>query len=369
MTLERTNNLQDQIKVNYVAIDRLLLDNENPRFAGSLENASDKEVFIRLQREMALDELIDSFEKNGYYNAEPLLVVESEKFKNKFVVVEGNRRLAAIRTLLGSGKKLPESIDRQLRTEIPIAVYPNRRSLWTYLGFRHINGPQEWDSYSKAAYILRVHREYRIPIEKIAEQIGDRHATVVKMVNGLRLLEQAEERGFFNSEEVDLRRFHFSHLYTILAYENTRDFLGIKQKTKEALPDNPVSKSKYKDLELLLHFLFGAPDASRKPLIRSQNPDLRNLDSVLGSKRATRYLVDNPEDSLALENALMLTGLEDYKLEDLVSRALNAVRKIGGVINHYNGDDQVFRQMEDLSSLAGHLLAQMTAKREKNNSR
>src|SRR5271170_2647831 len=30
----------------------------------------------------------------------------------------------------------------------------------SYFGFRHVNGPKEWDSLSKAAYVAKVRREY-----------------------------------------------------------------------------------------------------------------------------------------------------------------------------------------------------------------
>lgn len=187
-------------------------------------------------------------------------------------MVEGNRRLAAIKTLLKSDRKVSEALKKQITKQIPVAIYPNRQSLWTYLGFRHINGPQEWDSYSKAVYALRVHKDYKISIEKIAEKIGDRHLTVVKMCNGLRVLEQAEKAGYFKAEEVELRRFYFSHLYTILGYDNTRKFLGINNKKKEIFSENPVPKKNLANLKLLLEFLFGSKDGDQKSVITDLSP-------------------------------------------------------------------------------------------------
>lgn len=365
MNLLETKTLQDRIQINYVSIDRLLLDSENPRFAGLSKGASDKEILTRLQREMHLDELIDSLEKNGYYNTEPLLVIPSKKHPNKFIVIEGNRRLAAIRILIDTKPNLDKTLKEQLTNEIPIAVYPDRKSLWTYLGFRHINGPQEWDSYSKAVYVLRVHKDHNIPIAKIAERIGDRHYTVVKMCNGLRVLEQAEDEGYFSAEEIGLRRFYFSHLYTILGYDNTRKFLGINGEKKEILPENPIPKKHLENLNLLLGFLFGSKDGSKISVIKSQNPDLKYLDDVLGNKRATRYLEDNSQEFLALENALALTETEDYKLEDYIQRTLNSLRKIAGYLNRYKGDERLYEQAEEILQVANEVLERMKAKRSK----
>ncbi|MBI2122255.1 MAG: ParB N-terminal domain-containing protein [Candidatus Sungbacteria bacterium] len=367
MNEQKTKTLQDPIQINYVKLDRLLLDSENPRFAGLSKNASDNEILSKLQKEMHLDELIDSFEKNGFYNTEPLLTVESKKHKGKFVVIEGNRRLAAIKTLLKSEKKISEKLKTQLTKQIPVAIYPDRQTLWTYLGFRHINGPQEWDSYSKAVYALRVHKEYKIPIEKIAERIGDRHLTVIKMCNGLRVLEQAEKEGYFKAEEVELRRFYFSHLYTILGYDNTRKYLGIRNKQKEIFSENPVPRKYFNNLRLLLEFLFGSKDGAKKSVIKSQNPDLKYLDNVLGHKLATNYLRENSQEFSSLENALSYTDTEDYKLEDFVFKALNNLRKTAGYLNRYKGNEEVYKQMKEIAELANTILEQMRTKRNGKN--
>jgi hypothetical protein len=364
MNEKETKTLQDPIQISYVSTDRLLLDGENPRFAGLSKNVSEAAILLRLQKEMYLDELIDSFEKNGFYNTEPLLVIKAKQ-KDKFIVIEGNRRLAAIKTLLSSGKKVNKSLRKQLSESIPIAIYPNRESLWTYLGFRHINGPQEWDSYSKAVYALKVHKDFKIPIDEIAERIGDRHQTVIKMCNGLRVLDQAEKNNYFKADEIDLHRFYFSHLYTILAYDNTRKFLGISNKKREILEENPIPKQDLNNLKLLLEFLFGNKDGTKKPVVKSQNPDLKYLDTVIGNKLATKYLKENSQEYASLENALAYTDSEDYKLEDFIFKTLNNLRKASGYLNRYKGNEDIYKQMGEILQVANDIMERMKAKRNK----
>ncbi|MCX6738084.1 MAG: ParB/Srx family N-terminal domain-containing protein [Candidatus Parcubacteria bacterium] len=364
MNEKETKTLQDPIQISYVSMDRLLLDGENPRFAGLSKDSSEDDILLRLQKEMHLDELIDSFEKNGFYNTEPLLVIKAKQ-KDKFIVIEGNRRLAAIKTLFSSGKKISASLRNQLSESIPIAIYPNRESLWTYLGFRHINGPQEWDSYSKAVYALKVHKDFKISIDKIAERIGDRHQTVVKMCNGLRILDQAEQNGDFKADEIDLNRFYFSHLYTILTYDNTRKFLGISGKKKEILKENPVPKNNLDNLKQLLEFLFGNKDGTKGPVIKSQSPDLRYLDAVIGNKLAIKYLKENSQEYASLENALAYTDSEDYKLEDFIFKALNNLRKASGYLSRYKGNEDIYKEMEEILQVADDIMERMKAKRNK----
>lgn len=366
--VQNTPTLLDSIKINYFSPDDLLLDAENPRFAGLIDNkTSNNEILKKLRKEMYLDELIDSFKENGYYNTEPLLAIKSAKESNKYTVIEGNRRLAAIKLILTDEfkNKIDKRIIEQLSEAIPVAVYPNRKTLWTYLGFRHINGPKEWDSYSKAVYALRVHVEYKIPIKEIAEKIGDKNLTVVKMCNGLRLLDQAENKGYFSAKTVDLKRFYFSHLYTIIQKNNTKKFLGLPSKTNEVFKANPVSKNKIKNLELLLNLLFGSKDDSIKPVIKSQNPDLRHLDDVIGNKKALKYLTENKKEANVLEDALNFTGSEESALETLIFKALNTLRKANGMLYSYKGDKELYNEAKEIVTVANYISAQMEAKQKK----
>ena len=72
--------------------------------------------------------------------------------------------------------------------------------MWDFIGYKHVKGPQEWDSIAKAEYIARIHEEYKIPLDQIAKAIGDRNATVERLYRGLKVLRQAEEAGFLIRE-------------------------------------------------------------------------------------------------------------------------------------------------------------------------
>src|SRR5690606_16210223 len=118
----------------------------------------------------------------------------------KLFVVEGNRRLAAVKLLR----------DRNLQREINASGLPSitnsakkrlnflpviickREEIWAFLGFKHINGPQAWESYPKAHYVAWVHNEVGVSLEDIARRIGDKHSTVARLYDALMVLEQGE---------------------------------------------------------------------------------------------------------------------------------------------------------------------------------
>ena len=82
----------------YVHPDRLRFDPTNPRFGGAGEGKSQDEIQDALEKapHFAL-QLIDSFLENGFIDYEPLVVRHDA---DHFIVVEGNRRLAAVRHIL-----------------------------------------------------------------------------------------------------------------------------------------------------------------------------------------------------------------------------------------------------------------------------
>ena len=81
-----------------VAVKDLYLDPQNPRLAGrDLTIDQQDEILKTLWQERAVNELVDSIATTGYWPHEVLFAIEQD---GKLVVIEGNRRLAAVKLLL-----------------------------------------------------------------------------------------------------------------------------------------------------------------------------------------------------------------------------------------------------------------------------
>src|SRR2546422_485047 len=81
-----------------IQVDNLCLDARNPRlveYGISRKEGQDK-ILELLWDKMAVDEVAMSIAASGYWNYEPLIVTEEA---GRTVVVEGNRRLAAVKAL------------------------------------------------------------------------------------------------------------------------------------------------------------------------------------------------------------------------------------------------------------------------------
>ena len=85
--------------VTKVPVQLLALDRLNPRLFLGGDVPNELEIIARLYRSEDLSEILQSIAANGYLDIEPLVVLREQ---NRLIVLEGNRRLAAIRPLRGT---------------------------------------------------------------------------------------------------------------------------------------------------------------------------------------------------------------------------------------------------------------------------
>jgi hypothetical protein len=354
-----------------VPVENLRLDRENPRLP-SADIGSDVELLRYLWREMAVDEVALSIAANGFFPEEPLLVVPEKKGKrdpetDKFIVVEGNRRLAAVLLLRDASLRqklktdLPEIDDAasEKLSRLPVSIYDDRKDLWEYLGFRHINGPKEWDAFSKAKYVAKVREQYKIELEEIARRIGDKHAFVKRIYRGYLLVQQAEAEAAFNAEDINKNRFNFSHLYTAASEPEFQRFLGID--ASNSLKPSPVPKEKLSELKELMLWLYGSKTAKKLPLVRTQNPDLNILREVIGKPAALAVL----RSGYPLSRAYDVSIGDARRFEEALTRAKeDLLLAKGTVTTGYGGGEELFTVVTEIVQVAGKIQEEMTGKRE-----
>ncbi|MGA1998420.1 MAG: hypothetical protein ABSG52_00380 [Terriglobales bacterium] len=351
-----------------IPVEKLLFDTENPRLALGTVPKTDEEMVRVLWHEMAVDEVADSIAANGFFQEEPLIVIPKDPRKtdpesDRFIVVEGNRRLAAVRLLLdGALRKAVGAVDipevsNAVRGDIqklPVAIYGRRQDVWAYLGFRHINGPKPWDALSKAQYVARVYEEQGIPLERIAMQIGDRNVTVKRLYRGYTLLRQAEEQARFDRRDANAKRFYFSHLYTAADQTEFQKFLGIEAET--SLKGNPVPKKKLQELGELIEWIYGSRAKKKEPLVLTQFPDLNTLRAVLGKPEGIAAL----RAGYGLERASEIAIGDTQRFNEAMTRAKESlVQANGTVTTGYKGDRDTVGLADEIVTLASRISAEV----------
>lgn len=274
------------------ALQDLHFDPENPRLPERLKHAPESEVLEFLLLECSLIELMLSIGQQDFFVGEPLLVVP--RADGGFIVVEGNRRLGALK-LLQPGAEAPVKPGEVVRAQaeaifhpdnIPVLVFQQRDDILTYLGYRHITGIKEWGALAKARYLrqLRVkHGGDNTSAHKaLAREIGSKAAHVAKLLTGLALLERARDTGLLSQLHVQEDDIPFSLLTTGIGYGNICAFIGLQG-------SSDVEAASLKDTEFAQFFTW-VFDKSTPSTVLGDSRNFDKLARVVANEQALEQL-------------------------------------------------------------------------------
>ncbi|MGO4783815.1 hypothetical protein [Cryobacterium sp. W22_MBD10_FK3] len=302
-----------------------------------------------------VSELVQSIASSGWYDYEPLIVLV-----NSNIVIEGNRRIAALRLI--ADPVLAASIG----VTIPTPLHPNampglirirpvtsKREARDFIGFKHINGAFKWDSLAKARYAASWLDDDG-DIATVSQRLGDNHNTISRLVNGWKVLKQAELNGF-DRNLISRRSFAFSHLYTALSRPATREYLKLPEVTDGLLEELPVPEAGLESLARLTSWLYGQP--GEPSVIQSQNPDLGHLVQVLGNKAAVATL----EVTRNLDRAFDVAEDKVSKFSQLVYKLVQDVEEALRLTGSYDGDPELVAATESIAKSARALTTTVKA--------
>lgn len=204
-----------------IPLDNIFLDPNNPRFVSMhwdsipderiAETAVQKLVQEKLQQEFAVDRLVMNMEINGYL---PIDRVVLRKFDHeKYVVLEGNRRICAAKLLKQKNADIPGSVDKEIIDSIgqlPCLIYTgsNTEASWIFQGLRHIMGIQEWSAFNKARLIVTLMEEENLNLTEVGKRFGLTAFGAGQWVRGYYAFKQAKE-GSDYTKEVDERAYPY----------------------------------------------------------------------------------------------------------------------------------------------------------------
>lgn len=140
----------------------LHLDAKNPRLGRETTSRAPREIIQYLFEHDKALVVADSIATRGYFPNEPLLAIKED---GRHVVVEGNRRLAALKALREPGlldgalrskvERLSKRIDSSRIARVPVTIAPSRRATDRQMAGRHIERPVlAWQVENRASFIL-----------------------------------------------------------------------------------------------------------------------------------------------------------------------------------------------------------------------
>lgn len=347
--------------LQHTIIDGLLLDPKNPRLGRNftIRNPSQEEVLDRILRSWAVEELATSFLENGFWTQEALIAVKEELDGEEcLIVLEGNRRLAALKALnmTFAGKAPSRSWHKlieghtfaNLPEEIPYILAATRKDVTAYLGFRHVSGIKEWKPAEKAQYIAQMIDDEKLSYKEVMRQIGSKTSAVRQNYIAYRLFLQMEDNEDIDIEGVESK---FSVLYLALRTSGVQNFLGINMQAEPEEARMPVPDEKTDNMIWFSRWVFG--DKDRAPLFS----DSRNVDKfgkVLENSDAIDYLQKN--DSPRLDMAYEAAGGNQQEVLDAIARATNDVRLALTAAHRFKKDESINKEMRKFAMDAMQLI-------------
>ncbi len=319
-------------EIQMISTKLLEFDPENPRFY-NLTNPSDNIIDEMLEKE-GIQDLMLSIGQKGYFSGEPLLVTPHG---NNYIVVEGNRRLAAVKMLNGD---IPIPLRRKVSlTEIirgvvespphslPCLVYSKRGEVLRYLGYRHITGIKEWSALSKAKYLSQLRIGFYNTLQPdeqmkaLAKDIGSKSPYVAQLLAGLKLYLTAEENNFFGLPLTPERDVEFSLITTALGYSNISDWLGLQDKKDTEMPHLDIT-----NLKRLFAWLFVKDQQGNTILGESRN--LKEMAAVVASQDAVKIL----EETKRLSEAYLYTDGPEEALNNALAEAAKRISVVWNML-------------------------------------
>jgi hypothetical protein len=317
-------------KVKYAKLDDLLLDPTNSRLGrDNTARTPKQDKILELMKDWTLDELAVSFLESGFWPQEALLVVRETLYgRPALVVVEGNRRLAALKYLHDAldghpaSKKWTEiarhaSPPPTLFEEIPYLLVDSRKDLEAFLGFRHVTGIKEWRPAEKAEYIAKLIEESNMKYDEVRRKIGSKLPTVRQHYISYRLLLQMEDQ-----EEISLPRVEdkFSVLYLSLRTAGVQKYLHIDIKAEPKAAKRPVPADHLNALAKFALWLFGD---ERTPALVRDSRQVDDFGVILESPKAVAYL--ERSERPVFDAAFRIAGGDEPEIVRLVEEAADNI--------------------------------------------
>ena len=346
------SNLPSMLKPISVNLDQLLLDANNPRFSELGEDlnpiiegrfADDKVQAITFDRMKEgifdVSELKDTIKTIGFLPMDRMVV---RKWKGnsgaieKFVVIEGNRRLTALKWLVSLHEIGKEDFDEpqmknftQLECLLLDEDLAPASATLILPGLRHVSGIKEWGAYQKAKAVHALRKSGLSP-QDAAQSLGlsTRSAnSSYKCFLALEQMKKDEEYG-----ELAVPRM-YSYFEEIFKRSNLRTWLGWSDESEGFEKEDQLK-------EFYSWIIPGGEDGKTGRLPESKS--VRDLSGILDDANAlnilrspegtlaralARFEVDHPEDwypkVTAATSAVrsltpeMLRNIDDTTLESL----------------------------------------------------
>ena len=351
MTILRLNRRIMQQLARYlqpitVQLETVLLDPNNPRFADLGEELNtqelrfaepkvQKDTFERMKSSrFEVSELRDTIKTLGFLPMDKIVVRSiSIQGREYFVVVEGNRRITAIKWLIDlheAGKEtLSDEFITDLRTLEVLKLDTDnapQEAIHVLPGLRHVSGIKEWGPYQKAKTVYEL-RDKGASAQEAAQALGLSTKAANSLWRSYLALNQMKDDEEYGEFAESTRYSYFEEIFKRPQVKNWLEW-----------SDERGQFTNLHNLSLLYMWIVGNLDESeetRKPKLREAK-SIRDLGEIIVNKEAFDRFQSNDDP---IENALaIVVAKKDYNIQASVDKVIDALNSIP--INELKNDGE-----------------------------
>jgi len=227
--------------IKTVSVTRLKLDPENPRFATSAKRPTQPELIADLIQHEDVASLARDIARLGFFPNELLVVVND----GGAIVVEGNRRLAALKLLLNpelapanSQKKFQQYADssRYKIARIPVVIAPSRTAAVPLIIARHKGeSVKAWTPVMQSRFV-QSRFDHGLSVDEISEETGLEKTEILRQLRDAKLYDVIRSLPLPDDIEAivhDPRSFPFTTLRRLIDYSSVQTALGMQTDEKK----------------------------------------------------------------------------------------------------------------------------------------
>ena len=220
-------------------VGRLHLDPRNTRIPPAHRSEDERALIHELVEHEDVAKLAASISEKGLFPNERLVVIPAKG--RSFTVLEGNRRLAAIKLLLNPElaqkpsqvapfRKLARTADLLGLGELDTVVFETRRDAAAMIAALHVGATKKrWDSLPQARFYKELYDE-GLTASEVAEELGTTLADVYSRLRIERLYRLALTLDYSEEvkEKLEDRGFSLTTLERLVESRTGRQFLGVE---------------------------------------------------------------------------------------------------------------------------------------------
>lgn len=267
-----------------IKLEDVFVDPNNPRLLemGFEEVPDDRIAEEDVQREaianmkkIGLKDIIEKVKKFGFLTVDRVVIRPLNE--DKFVVLEGNRRISSLKGLIEDHTRGRVSLNEGVLNsieEFEVLVYngADKDVVWLLQGLRHIKGIKDWSPVQQGKFLVEMQERRNLRPTDLATMTGLGRNTVADLIRSYKGWEQAKDDDDYG-DKVDADKFSLF-----------QEAIFKKPSLKKWLEwdDNNKKFGNQENFKKLLAWYLGDEDVNNgEPRLPRVNPDVRDVLSKL----------------------------------------------------------------------------------------